>query len=383
MSTLRRAIVVLAIVAQALVPASASGQDGFASTGGTVVTVDAPIVTISVTIDIVVGDTNQEGVGEWAADIAQRIMIYWNDGLAALQNSCLLYDLVVTINPVSKSAVHEISVNGLPTLVTVPGHHVVSWEGTGPNAPWPETYDAYDPDQTANPGEDYTSPYAHELWAVWSGHLDTDRNFAHEFGHLLGFGDDTRLMSGLPIQGRQGTLMDGGDTIDQRLADRLADIVKNSGKRLPECWKGTIALALSKDYLAEPTGLSPEVCAGSWRVTPTFWVAADGTVSGSATAVLASGPECTFEIPGTGTTAEFNVAGTSTPDALELQFTQTGIEPPGDWVGLQGAMTATFRVQRVSATHAEGETSIDTTDGGPFPVTGSASISLDCSTCSA
>jgi hypothetical protein len=380
MSTLRRTLAVLVLLAPALVPAGAEGQEGFASTGGTTVSVDAPIVTITVTIDIVVSDPGAEGVADWATGIAQQIMDYWNDGLAKV-STCPFYDLVVVMNPVGKAAVREIPVNDGTTLVTEPGHHVVAWEGSGPNAPWPETYDAYDADHVANPGEDSSNAYGHELWAVWSGHLDSPRDFAHEFGHLLGFGDDYR-QNGLPIPGRQGTLMDNGDRIDDVLANRLVDIVRNSGQQLPECWTGTMDLTLSKDYLAEPTGLGPEVCEGSWRVTPTFSVSEDGSVEGSATARLRSGPECTFEFPGSGTTAEFNVEGTASAGVLELRFVQTGIEPPGDWVGLQGAMTTTFRVDRVSPTRAELRTAISTTDGGPFPVTGSASVALECSTCS-
>lgn len=380
MRTLGRAIAVFLVV-QALVPTRASGQEGFASTGGTVVTVDAPIVTITVTIDFVVPDPGAASVRESADQIAQSIMDYWNDGLDQFATDCLLYNLVVTINPVAESAARTITIEGHETYVTTPGHHVVAWGGNGPEAPWPETYDPYDPDQTANPGEDYSTPFTHELWAVWSGELETPRDYAHEFGHLLGFGDDTRR-SGLPIPERQGTLMDSGDRIDQKLADRLAAIIDSSGTRLPECWTGTVDLTLSKDYLAEPAGLPPEVCTGSWRVTPTFVVAADGTITGSARAELTSGPDCTFEIPGTGSTAAFNVAGMASADALELRFTQTSIQPPGDWMGFQGAMVTTFRVERVGTNRAEGETPIATTDGGPFPVMGEASIALECSSCS-
>jgi hypothetical protein len=377
----RRALATLVLVAPALVPASATGQEGFASTGGTGVTVDSPFVTITATIDLVVGNPGAEGLAEWASAIAQQISDYWTDGLAQA-SSCPLYQLEVTIDPVASSAVHEIPVARGTTLVTVPGHHVVLWEGTGPNAPWPQTFDAYDEDGIANPGEDSANAYGHELWAVWSGHLDTPRDFAHEFGHLLGFGDDYR-QSGLPIPERMGTLMADGDRIDDVLARRLGDIVRRSGARMSECWTGTMDLALSKDYLAEPTGLPPEVCSGSWRVTPTFWVANDGSIAGSASARLTSGPECTFEFPGSGRTAEFNVGGTAQEGQLDLRFTQTGIEPPGDWVGFPGAMTTAFRVQRVSPTHAEAEVPIATTDAGPFPVRGQASIALDCSTCSA
>jgi len=379
MRTIRRVVIVLVFLAQTLTPAGATGQEGFASTGGTTVTVSGPAVTIAVAIDLVLGNPNDEGVAEWASSVAQQIMDYWNDGLASV-STCPLYDLSVTINPVDRSAVREIPTARGTTLVTVPGHHVALWGGSGPNAPWPQTFDAYDADGVANPGEDSANAYGHELWAVWSGHLDSPRDFAHEFGHLLGFGDDYR-QGGLPIPERQGTLMDNGDRVDDELAKRLADIVRSSGKSVPECWTGTMDLILTKDYLADELGLPPAVCSGSWRVTPTFWVNEDGSIEGSAPAELTSGPDCTFDIPGTGRTASFIVGGTASEGALELRFTQTGIEEPGDWFGFQGAMTTTFRVDRVGPSHAELQTPIDTTDGGPFPVTGQATISLDCSSC--
>jgi hypothetical protein len=113
-----------------------------------------------------------------------------------------------------------------------------------------------------------------------------------------------------------------------------------------------------------------------------FVAAADGAVSGDAVATLASGPRCTFPIPGSATEARFDVSGTASGDRLELRFPQTGIEPPGDWVGLQGAMAGAFAVGRTSPTHAEATIPISTTEAGPFPVTGSARFALDCPFCS-
>jgi hypothetical protein len=88
----------------------------------------------------------------------------------------------------------------------------------------------------AVPGEDFSTPYSHELWAFWSGRLETARNYAHEVGHLLGFGDDYRPPLGLHLPGRQDSLMANGNRVDQNLADRLADVIKNSGQPLPACW---------------------------------------------------------------------------------------------------------------------------------------------------
>jgi hypothetical protein len=90
---------------------------------------------------------------------------------------------------------------------------------------------------------------------------------------------------------------------------------------------------------------------------------------------------CTFEIPGSGSTAEFDVSGRASANAFELRFAQTAIEPPGDWVGLQGAMTTVFAVERVSPVRGESRIAISTTDAGPFPVTGEARIAISCSGC--
>jgi hypothetical protein len=314
MSAFRRLLAVLLLGAQALVPTNAAAQEGFASTGGTVVTVDAPIVTITVTIDFVVNDVNAEGLQGTATEIAQSIMDYWNDGLDQFATDCLLYNLVVTINPVAESAARTITIDGHETYVTTPGHHVVAWGGNGPEAPWPETYDPYDADQTANPGEDYSTPYAHELWAVWSGHLQTSTDYAHEFGHLLGFGDDSR-QSGLPIPGRQGTLMADGDRIDQPLADRLADIIAGSGQRVPECevWEGSIHLQ------ADQTLASGDTCAQTGDAQGELVVGTDGRISGTLDAVEVE--TCSFGFDRTRSGLSLELEGTASESALTLNHT--------------------------------------------------------------
>jgi hypothetical protein len=99
-----RTIAILALLVEALVPSTSSGQDGFASTGGTVASFDAPIATITVTIDFLVPDPNREGMQETAAEIAKQITDYWVDGLAPFATDCLLFNLVVVINPLPESA---------------------------------------------------------------------------------------------------------------------------------------------------------------------------------------------------------------------------------------------------------------------------------------
>jgi hypothetical protein len=147
-------------------------------------------------------------------------------------------------------------------------------------------------------------------------------------------------------------------------------------------WTGTMDLRLAKDYLAEQSGLKRQACEGSWRVALTFAVADDRTISGTAEARLTGGPNCTFDIPGSGRSAEFSISGAATDEAFELRFALTEMEPPGDYVGLLGAMDLPYVVPLVTPTHAEATIPISTTEAGPFPVTGQALISADCPACS-
>ncbi len=241
MSTIARTSALVLLCSSILVTTDTVAVEGFVSAGGTQVSVtDPPIVDITVYIDFGVADPNAEGLRAELDEIARSIAVFWND---RWPSGCLIFNLAVKIDVVTESAIQELPVNGISALVTRPGRHLVIWGGSRPNAPWPKTYDPYDPDQIATPGEDYTSPYAHELWAQWSGHLVNERDFAHEFGHLLGLGDDY-LDNGLPIPGREGTLMDNGDEIDDVLAGRLAGVIEKSGQPLPQCWKGTISGAI-------------------------------------------------------------------------------------------------------------------------------------------
>ncbi len=204
-------------------------QDSSSSTGGTKVSVEGSLVTITVNIDLALGGQGEttipEGAQATADGIAQEIAAYWNQGFERLSSVCLRFKLVVNIKVVPQADAHLLLLGeNRMTWITTPGRHVVFWgENNFGNAAPPETYDEYDEDGIAPPGEDYSTPLDHELWAMWSPHLETARDFAHELGHLMGFGDD--YANGEALPGREGTLMDGGDFIDQNLVDRLADLV--------------------------------------------------------------------------------------------------------------------------------------------------------------
>jgi hypothetical protein len=379
----------LAACVLVLLGSVAHAQPSLGGTGGTTFSPDG---AISVRIDLAVGgfDGEIEPVDPAhqaaADDMARQISAYWSEGFASHPlGGCLQLELDVDIDVIDQDGLRLVEVtDDYLAALSSPGRHTILWgEGSGlnpgTNPAWPEVYDPYDLNE--EPGHDSTSPWQHELDGVWSSHLQDPRDFAHEVGHLMGLGDDYDDATKETAAGREGTLMGDGDLIDQALIDRMAEVMRRAGIALPECWTGTMDLDLSKDYLAEQAGLPPELCKGSWRVALSFVVADDDSITGSARAELTSGPDCTFEIPGTGSTAEFGVSGSASADAFELRFAQTAIEPPGDWVGMQAAMTTGFRVDRVSATRGEARISISTTEAGPFPVTGRARVALECSGC--
>jgi hypothetical protein len=377
----------LLALAVAAVLGDARAQGSFDSTGGTAVTVDGSTVTIGVTIDLLLGGVGEtelpEGAQQGADELAAEIASYWNQGLARLASDCLSLRLSVKINalPMSEHRLLVIDEDRIAS-VTTPGHHVVIWGvNNWGNAAPPLTYDPYDEDGYAPPGEDYGSPYEHELYADWSPRLEDARDLAHEFGHLLGLGDDYGE-GGEALPGREGTLMADGDLIDQNLVDRLAGLARGANPDVPACetWAGTMDLALSKDYLAEQSGLPRQQCDGTWRVDVRFTVLPDESISGKADARLVSGPDCTFSGARSGKRAAFDVTGTSTAESLELRFEQTSIEPPGDLVGFQAAMGETLAVER-TGDRAAAAVPISTTEAGPFPVTGSAELSLECVSC--
>jgi hypothetical protein len=325
-NTLGRAALAALLGLQALSPTPASAQDGPSPSGGTAVAVDGSVVTITVTIDLIIGGIGStelpEGAQAAAGTLASDIETYWNQAFARYGTDCLELRLDVVINALPNSLPPPFIVNlgdGRPVaFVTKPGHHVVFWgEGNhGLNPPPPETYDPYDDDGIAPPGEDYGSPFDHELWAMWSPELGDMRGVAHEFGHLLGFGDDYDA-NGDPLPGREGTLMADGDFIDQNLVNRLADLVRDAGNALPECWKGTANITSSAVY---PKGSA--TCKDGWELEFAFRVDSDGVIEGQGTAELTTPPTCSFPIDNipSVTHAKYQVLGEETAGGFSLRF---------------------------------------------------------------
>jgi hypothetical protein len=165
---------------------------------------------------------------------------------------------------------------------------------------------------------------------MWSPDLETTRDFAHEIGHLMGFGDD--YANGEPLPGREGTLMDSGDLIDQNLVNRFADIARHSGQQLPECWDGKVT----------GTSMQPGCTPATVPVTGevALSVKADGSVTGSSTerrgAFSCGGaPAPAFDV-------DYEITGRKTASAFELSIQGTPVTLPivGD--------TATTTIEHVN-----------------------------------
>jgi hypothetical protein len=139
--------------------------------------------------------------------------------------------------------------------------------------------------------DDTSTVYNQTLYGQFYASQMDSSVWAHEIGHLMGLGDDYYNLSpghrqDEPLPGRAGTLMADGATIDQPLADRLADILNLTG-HLPQCWKGTMH--------SETTGHQGGslLCTGeAWDHAVKLFASAEGKVTGEATSHLVSMPTC-------------------------------------------------------------------------------------------
>jgi hypothetical protein len=132
------------------------------------------------------------------------------------------------------------------------------------------------------------------------------------------------------------------------------------------------------------------VCAGTWLTALKVSVAADATVSGTATSTIQGAPVCThpefFLTPVT--TMLSNITGTATVTQLELQLIQVSYEPAGsiDSTGMSASIygintaPATITIPITSPGHAAGSQQLQTVSG-VNSYTSDNTITLDCQTC--
>ena len=271
----RRAVLLAVALAAALLPAPAA----VAKTG---VTVDGTVVTFHVPIDVVGMAGQRFRYGTLDADAAARLLEddankLWNDQLADLPFlDCFTFRIDIDLNPVpgghrSEEGRHRIGYQREPTF-----RSYVNWPPGSPTSGDSSTL--Y---QGSVDGE-------WDMWAV-----------PHEVGHLLGLDDDYTDVGG-DKPGREGTIMAGGEVVDQNIVDRLGELV-GEVEDLPLCetWTGSFSMSRSDAFCEESSGGEIHV---SVVLDPLHVVTATVTESGSS---MCSQPE--FAFAGSGS---FELAGT-------------------------------------------------------------------------
>ncbi len=303
---------------------------------GNTVTVDGTVVTIHVHVDVVLRPdlVDEESVALFAK-LQDGINAYWNSAFDALRyRDCLRLKVDVVLTVVALDNIGLASAPGdYIKVTTTPGHHVMIFAIGSQDAPdylpRPAVVDPYGP--KAAPGEDYVSPFQHDLDGTWANDMEPSRDFAHEIGHLLGLGDDYRNVPAArgaagteSLDGREGTLMDSGDYIDQNIVDRVGKLIEKAGNQLPTCWKGTWSQDSNRSYRVATTGAEVMKCDDKWDGTVSFAERSDGVLDGTAIAKLTSGFSCTLD-QGRSSVARvkqitYGVGGRKTATGFELHF---------------------------------------------------------------
>ncbi len=373
------------VVATSLLVALACLTPAGRSDAKTTVTSDSGTVTLTVPIDLV-GAINASGteVGIKNLDTGARTPIsalygsgakVWNDAFAKLQyKGCVNFKLDLQLIP-----------KPFDSPVT-PGHHRIEL--------------GFDPDLRPGvfiPGAtdanaDDSIPYTTDIGGTWPP-VSAD-TVSHEVGHLLGLGDDYtdikdangKVTGYQPLPGRDNTEMANSDSenVDQVLIDRLGKIVDKAGLKLPKCWTGTMTSSSNDTVTASDGGL---VCSGTWTTALKFTVAADATLTGSATSTLNGAPVCTHPefITNEMTIMLSTITGTATDTQLQIQLNAVSHEPAGsvDYTGLSAsiyginAAPGTITIPITSPGHAKGNQELQTISG-VNSYTSENAIEFDC-----
>ena len=238
-----------------------------AGTGGTTVSVQGSIVTITVNMDLCCHAFSQHDSAQLTGLIQQAAGI-WNDAFAKLPyNGCLTLHLAANAHLLSKPNSWE------------PGFDQISayFSDGRPTV--------YDPDPAAtSPNVDTTSAYMQTLTGDYYLPVMDEQVFAHEIGHLMGLGDDytdvmkSGVLTSVPIPGRAGTIMaNSSSPPDQTDVNRIGGLISKAGTTLPTCpetWTGTMSLSGVTNFQGQVCTQPPV------DFTISFTSATDGTVNG-------------------------------------------------------------------------------------------------------
>lgn len=227
-------VLVLAELCAALIPPGPALARGLHRNQ---VSKDGFIVTITVPIDLhgaqgrsfrTAGNRGSYGAQGLAAIWESGAEGIWNSGLAAYPyRGCYTFKVDVTIDVIA------------PGQAGSSDHHHVWLMWTNYRS---HVYRGGDSQR----GADNNSPYEGSAEGFWG--TGGAWEVAHELGHILGLTDDyTDVVNengqtvSVPNEGREGTLLDGGATIDQEIVDRLGDMVAEQ-LELPPCINGTVSI---------------------------------------------------------------------------------------------------------------------------------------------
>jgi hypothetical protein len=330
------------------------------SGGGTIVTVDGSTVTITVHIDLCcVHDANERDV--WTPLVLAEIKAaqdIWNQALANLPaKGCYNIKVVFDAHLLNKGDPWD------------PGYHQIDLYFSTKGGNYSDDFWA-----SSNTSDDDTVYNISTTGKFYESYINP-QVWAHELGHLMGLGDDyvkgNDVRAGYCLFGRFATLMcDPTGTIDQQLADRLADILNSDGL-LPQCWKGTMRISTNHANLYSD----------SWTADIKVVVSEKGVVSGGGTARRTSDVKSKRPMTCPSMQEEtLSVTGEGDRQSLRLKFRAPAYSPPGscDWTAvsivLAGSPQRINTIPLVGPSRAEANLKVSEGSG---TILGSIDVTLD------
>ena len=306
MRRLHRLLLVVVIAGMAGGVAGSQSRTASADSGsaGTTASVSGDTLTINLSLCCATGGSRL--ADEVKSDVTAA-EAGWNAALADLPaRGCIQikvkFNVVFLDSPTARDGYHYVG------LIDAPGRSYVYSTGPG-----------------EDPRADHTDVFENSTrqggYFLPSMDIGT---WEHEIGHLMGLGDDYvdtqagGVTTSVSVPGREGTIMDTGDSIDQKLADRLANLAAKAGTKLPDCWKATVESTTFRVY-TDNQGAPGGRCDTTWHTDIDLAVTA-GNVTGHGRATnrtVSCSPSGGEEFQ----TAEMTFGITGTLDGRQFQLT--------------------------------------------------------------